>query len=901
MYPDHLKRFIMTLLTALIATFLSAAPVKADALRNEFANPSQEFGTDCWWWWLNGNVDIPAIDRDLEAMAGKGFYGAVIVDAGGQNQRGHSNVPAGPVFGSPDWCRLLSHALDKASSLGLIIGLNIQSGWNLGGPMVTPERAAKHLVTSKIELKSDSRGEPVALPLPPTGQGWYKDIAVLAVRDRGERCEGIYRLPDKLCDREVGFSTPDGSLLLYNEKPGPESALLASLDDIVDVTPYFGSDGILKWDAPEGDWTIVRAGYTCTGARVSTSSDTWQGLVIDYLSRDAFDWYWDTVMGPILEAAGSHVGNTFKILSTDSWECGGMNWTDGFEDIFRNHAGYEITPWLVSAAGIVVGSNADTHRFLNDFRKVIGSCIAHDHYGRFAERAHEHGMLIQPECAGPHGGPLDGIMNYGKCDIAMSEFWAMSPHRPTPLSRFFVKQASSAAHIYGMKIVGAEAFTTIGPQWNDLLWSNHKRAFDHEVCAGLNRVYFHTFTCSPEAMGRPGQEYFAGTHFNPNITWWDEASAYTDYIRRIQVIAQQGVPVNDILYYYGDHIPNIFPLTAPFADGYDFDVTDEQTLLGAKVSRGGIMLPSGRKYKVLLMPPYAVSEEASRKAKELSTSGASVATRNELLKVLKDKKIEPDCTVDGCLWVHYRFRDADFYYIVNEKDTPVTAEVSMLASGSSTEIWNPLDGSVRRTSFRKDGKRTVVDLELEAYGSRFVAVCRKKSRAPMAVSTPAVKEMALGGPWKVHFDPSSGGPGEIVMESLKDWTASDNTKYYSGKAVYRTTFSFCPEKGKLYRIRLGSVLDTGMASVRLNGKDLGVTWTAPFEKDITEALLEGDNKLEITVVNSWFNRVAGDQLSPEAVPFTKTNIRIVQGGKTPSLSPSGLMGPVEILSLPAAF
>ena len=61
----------------------------------------------------------------------------------------------------------------------------------------------------------------------------------------------------------------------------------------------------------------------------------------------------------------------------------------------------------------------------------------------------------------------------------MSEFWSPSPHRPLPPNRFFLKQASSAAHIYGKQIVGAESFTTIGPHWNDELWHNQKSAFDH--------------------------------------------------------------------------------------------------------------------------------------------------------------------------------------------------------------------------------------------------------------------------------------------------------------------------------------------------------------------------------------------------------------------------------------
>ena len=122
----------------------------------------------------------------------------------------------------------------------------------------------------------------------------------------------------------------------------------------------------------------------------------------------------------------------------------------------------------------------------------------------------------------------------------MSEFWSPSPHRPNPPQRFFVKQASSAAHTYGKRLVGAEGFTTIGPHWNDVPWSAMKPSFDHQFCAGLNLLFTHTFTCSPKEMGIPGQEYFAGTHFNPHVTWWGEAPALIDYFKRCQYLAQQG-------------------------------------------------------------------------------------------------------------------------------------------------------------------------------------------------------------------------------------------------------------------------------------------------------------------------------------------------------------------------
>ena len=122
-------------------------------MKNEFQYPPSKYGINCWWWWLNGNVNKAAITKDLEAMKSRNFQGAMIFDAGGHNQRGNNDIPAGPLFGSDEWNKLFVFALDEAKRLGLEMGFNIQSGWNLGGPPVTPQYAAKQLTYSKQKFQ----------------------------------------------------------------------------------------------------------------------------------------------------------------------------------------------------------------------------------------------------------------------------------------------------------------------------------------------------------------------------------------------------------------------------------------------------------------------------------------------------------------------------------------------------------------------------------------------------------------------------------------------------------------------------------------------------------------------------------------------------------------------------
>jgi hypothetical protein len=55
------------------------------------------------------------------------------------------------------------------------------------------------------------------------------------------------------------------------------------------LTAKMNAQGVLEWQVPAGEWTIMRFGYTTTDAEVSTSSGKWQGRVMDHMSQKAFN------------------------------------------------------------------------------------------------------------------------------------------------------------------------------------------------------------------------------------------------------------------------------------------------------------------------------------------------------------------------------------------------------------------------------------------------------------------------------------------------------------------------------------------------------------------------------------------------------------------------------------
>ena len=136
----------------------------------------------------------------------------------------------------------------------------------------------------------------------------------------------------------------------------------------------------------------------------------------------------------------------------------------------------------------------------------------------------------------------------------------------------------------------------------------------------------------------------------------------------------------------------------------------------------------------------------------------------------------------------------------------------------------------------------------------------------------------------------------MPFDVLEDWTRrpEPGIKYYSGTATYTKRFDLAGDvakpSGRLV-LDLGNVRE--LASVKLNGKSLGVVWAPPFRVDVTEAVKPTDNLLEVEVVNFWPNRIIGEQSLPEAQRLTRTNIRKLTAG-TPLMT-SGLLGPVRIL------
>jgi hypothetical protein len=686
---------------------------------------------------------------------------------------------------------LYTHALREADRLGLEITLNITSGWNLGGPDVTPEEASKVLTWTRTEIAGGSRVE-VRLAAPAARNDFYRQIAVLAYPLRHGPALAAQTTRPSLRARsaaaETGFSMPDSSAMLSDgvsrEAAVDPAAADTSLADVRDVSAKVSGDGTLTWDVPPGAWEVLRIGYTDSGARVSTASGAWQGLAIDYLSRDAFDTYWNHTVEPLLAAAKPF--HSLKYLATDSWELGGTNWTQTFAAEFRRRRGYDPLPWLPVVAGRIVDNREGSMRFLTDLRRTVADLVVSNHYDRFAEGAAEHGLGVQAESGGPHGAPIDALETFRHSAVPQTEFWAENAHRRTDEERFFTKEAASAAHIYGQPLVAQEGETSIGPQWSESLATDLKPSFDMAVTEGMNRLVWHQFTSSPASTGLPGQEYFAGTHLNPKVTWWNAGGAFFAYLNRVQFMMQQGAPVDDLLYYYGDNVPNFVRLKADdpahVLPGYDYDVTAEDALLHTiRIEHGQLVGPRGVEWKALALPhtgrlSLPVLRLVERYVREGGTvigtapesmTGRMTAAATTEFAALVAKMWGRDCSAGSqhtygkgrifCTrdahaalaamnvlpdvvlvpaeinlqsatsttafdYAHRRVSGTDLYFVRNGSAESSTIHALFRAQGKVPELWDAVSGETREVPVHSTlpDGRVQVSLVLPPFGSEFV-------------------------------------------------------------------------------------------------------------------------------------------------------------------------------------
>jgi len=637
---EFVKRFLFVLALcgcACLPVFASNVP-----LESGFKKPADEYKPWTWWHWMNGHVTRDSITRDLEDMKRSGLGGFGLWNT-------HEGIPTGPVkYGSPQWWALVEHTMDEAERLGLAMEMFNGAGWSAtAAPFVTPEMAMQEVAWTEarfsgpgkaklqltvpkavLGLERDMARDPqvnLRYFMPRKGlEGHFRDLAVFAVPSlpKGQKPWTIKNWRDKAGYAKLkGYMNPD-------QRKVPASQLLRQ-DQVLDISKFMNADGLLEWEAPAGEWTILRMGYQPTGRSNHPASHGGKGLEIDKMSAAAMDFYWEHFLDRVIRIAGDRVGDVFQNILCDSYEAGHQNWTAGFDRKFIETHGYDFKPLLPVLTGRVVGSVEFTERVLWDFRKLIGDMIVENYYGRMQENCAKAGVKFASEPYGRFGNSNDYDMA-GKVDIPTCEWWANAPSKKRIAE---ARLAASAAHTYGRRVVSSEAFTGHAERIFEAYPGGIKGQGDYFMTQGVNKFCFHTWAHDPyeQAPGLGLGTY--GSRFDSRNTWWPYAGAWLQYLSRNQYMLQQGEFVGDVLCYAGEDAPlRSDPLyrggeilnDLPYS--YDYAICNTEILMQLTVEDGRLMTENGLEFRVLQLPesPW-MSVQVLEKVEELLNAGAVIS------------------------------------------------------------------------------------------------------------------------------------------------------------------------------------------------------------------------------------------------------------------------------------
>lgn len=733
------------------------------------------------------------------------------------------------------------------------------------------------------------------------------------------------------------------------EKATPATSDAIAKETIIDISKHLLPDGKIDWTVPDGNWMILRIGYSLLGIDNHPATPEATGPEVDKLDPVAIQNYFTAYLDQYRSATGGLMGDKggLQFMVTDSWEAGAQNWTPLMLQEFFKRRGYSLLPWLPVLTGHIVQSAEASDQFLWDYRKTIGEMIAEYHYDNLTELLKKYGMKRYSESHEDGRAIIaDGMEVKRKAAIPMAAMWTPNLMNGFSQTKYLsdILESASTSHLYGQNLVAAESFTALGVP--NVAWSyspeNLKSTADLELAHGLNRFVVHTSVHQPLDDKLPGLGLGPfGQWFNRHDTWASQAKLWTDYLSRSSYLLQQGKFVADIAYYYGEdnNVTSLFGKKLPdIPEGYSYDFINADALINLlTVSNGNLITPSGMSYRILVLDSNAkkMSLPVLKKIQQLVKAGATITGiipenspslsddpaqfeqlkkeiwGQSLQKVFKGKsldevvntlKIKPDFSYDKpspktkLLFVHRKLKEGELYWVNNRNANEENLTASFRLSGKTPEIWHPETGKKEAASYSIENGITKVELHLNPEDAIFILFREKASSNSKAV--PAKKEndvLTVNGDWTVNFQKDRGAPATATFNTLTDWTThfDPGIKYFSGTASYFNTITIDKQqlnnKGELW-LDLGAIKN--IAEVFINGKAIGAVWNRPYRINISGSLKPGSNTLEIRVTNLWVNRLIGD-MQPGATKYTFTTMPFYQANAP--LAASGLLGPVRII------
>ena len=698
-----------------------------------------------------------------------------------------------------------------------------------------------------------------------------------------------------------------------------------------------------------------------TGQQVKRAAPGGEGPVIDYYDSASVVNYFKRF--EVL----SRLQYQPRALYHDSFEAYGANWSADFLQQFRQRRGYALEEHVSSLVDSLSGSAGQLVRI--DYQQTLAELLHDNFTRRWTSWAKAHRYLTRNEA---HGSPGNLLDLYALADIPETESFGSSRFSIPGLcvdehydvSRFgtpdvlAMKFASSAATLTGKKLVSSETSTWLADHFKVSL-SQVKPQIDELFTAGINHIFYHGITYSPEEEGFPGWLFYASTNFGVQSHLWPHFADLNDWVTRCQSRLQQSTSDNDILLYFPIH--DIWSRTPPSYNpvqlldvhhtekwlrnsafgkvaeqlmnaGHTFDYISDSLLMKITARRGRVL--SGKQsYQMIVVPPVEFMPlRTLQRLNELSRAGVSVlfvdhvplhpagflssvklfASENNAGgnagRVVKSSMLirqverlgsrSEGFAANKLSFIRKRSANGVFWFVANLSDNFSRGWVTVSETAGGFHLYDAMTNAQRPVASRRQSNSTQIFLELAPGESVFLMPSKTTGDA----NTSDWAATNLQGTWQFSFGegrPSLKQSAEIT--ALSSWTTmSDSAGYYYGSGIYHLDFQI---DGQVLRasdimIDLGDVRE--VAEVRLNGQSIGKAWSIPFRLKVPSGILKERNSLEIVVHNLSANYMRWyDQVHPEWKKFYDINIVDIQykpySATGSTASPSGLLGPVRLL------
>ncbi len=554
------------------------------------------------WWWMGSAVTEKGLTHNLESMSKAGIGGVEITPIYGVKGQEANNID----YLTPHWMQMLKFTQTEAQRLKMSVDMNMGTGWPFGGPEVTIEDAATKAFFQTYRLEG--------------GTAFTNKIAI-ADKKQAENA---------ILSKLMAFSA-DGTQRL-------------------DITPSVTQQGILTWTPTDSqDWELIALFVGKTFQQVKRAAPGGHGYVLDHFNKEAVGRYLNK-FDKAFVSTGTLFPNTFF---NDSYEVYDADWTPSFLEEFEQRRGYKLQDYFIEF--LQNGTTNKSARIVTDYRETIADLLKENFTFQWKQWANERGITVRNQA---HGSPANIIDLYATVDIPECETFGITDFDIPGLRKDTIrkendgdptalKYASSAAHLTGKKLTSSETFTWLTEHFRTSL-SQCKPEIDQMFVSGINHVYFHGYTYSPQEAAWPGWKFYAATDMSPTNSIWRDAPAFFSYITRVQSFLQEGTPDSDFLLYYPiydiwqeeqgknfltfaihgmrDRMPRFYSIVANVRNqGYDLDYISDRFISTITIEKGLLKTEGGTTYTALIIPGVNLMPlQTLKKLITLANQGATI-------------------------------------------------------------------------------------------------------------------------------------------------------------------------------------------------------------------------------------------------------------------------------------